>query len=273
MEERIIKFDVLIPAHGESINQIENLLCAVHLQQTPHKKLGQILLCSDNKQIYRHFFHRSDLEFIYQEANRGKPHALNLLMSFSDSPICIQNSADCIPGSEQTYDYLLEPLENSIVGAVTSKPVPFNEGFISLPNIVWRCHEFVQPKLNAELFSFKKDLVGVLPETVIHDDAYIHYLILQKYYQVVYEPKAIVLNKTPESFGDFYEQRRKNVLGNLQLETQFGIKPIRFMRLRSLILMSLELLANVHGRLDYVRGKVPKGLVGYNLESTKEVFS
>lgn len=274
VETRVIDdFDILIPAHGESINQIEMLLQSIFLQETSDFALNKILLCSDNPKIIHHFAPRCMITTIKQEQARGKPNALNILIEQAEADVCIQNSADCLPASNWTYNHLLYAFtRNPFVGAVTSRPEPFNRGFMSLPNIVWKCHHFVQPKLSGELFAFKRRLFQDLPDEVVHDDAYIHRVIEASGYQVLYEPKAVVFNAVPESFSEFYDQRKKNVIGNMQLGDIFNIKPPGNLRLRSLLLMSIELLANVHGRLDYVRGKIPRGLVGYNLPSTKEVI-
>ncbi len=253
-----MNFDVMIPAHGESLQQLRNLIVCITLQKTPGWKLKDLFLCSDNLQINHAFSDVSSITFISQEARKG---------------CCIQISADCIPASENTFHYLLEPLRAPGIGAVTSKPVPYQPGFMWLPDLVWRCHEFVQPKLNAELFSFKRQLVDPLPESVVHDDAYIHSMLLRKHAQVIYEPRAVVFNSAPKTFMEFYQQRKKNVIGNLQLGKQFQEESPKAMRLRALVLMSIELLANAHGRLDYARKHVPKGLIGYSLESTKEVFA
>lgn len=265
-------YDVMVPAHSEGTEQLLNLLMAITIQKVPGWKMGQLFLCSDNPRIARAFGTMPHLEFIFQEHRKGKPDALNRMIASSSSSYCIQNSADCIAASENTYRYLLEPLRNSCCGAVTSNPVPFTPGFMWLPDLVWKCHHFVQPKLNAELFSFKRAAVDFLPETVIHDDAYIHNMILRKGFQVLYEPRAMVFNSAPKSMSEFYQQRKKNVIGNLQLGREFNEFVPSALRLRALIVMSLELLANAHGRLDYARGKVPKGLIGYNLESTKQVM-
>lgn len=265
-------FDVLIPAHSEGIEQLLNLLMAVTIQKVPGWKMGQLFLCSDNPETEAFFCSMPHLEFISQSSGRGKPDALNAMIASSSSPFCIQNSADCIAASENTFRYLLEPLKDVHCGAVTSNPIPFTPGFMWLPNLIWKCHHFVQPKLNAELFSFKRAAVDFLPETVIHDDAFIHNIIMRKGFQVLYEPRAVVFNSAPKILSEFYKQRKKNVIGNLQLGREFKEFVPSAVRLRSLIVMSLELLANVHGRLDYARGKIPKGLIGYSLESTKQVL-
>jgi len=267
-----MNFDVLIPAHGESINQVEFLLKLIMVQKTPKFKLDNIILCSDNEALINFFNDFSLLTLIPQEPNCGKPDAFNRMLKEASSDICIQNSADCIPASRFTYKFLLNPLNDDMVGAVTSHPIPSNYGFMYLPNIVWKVHSFVQPKLSGESFSFKKKSVKPIPLDVIHDDAYIHSMIISNGFKVLYEPRAIVYNAVPTKLSEFYRQRKKNVIGNMQLGDYFKVQPPKLMRLRSLILMSLELLANVHGRLDYVRGHVPKGLVGYNLETTKEVI-
>lgn len=265
-------FDVLIPSHAESQRQLETLLMCIFFQRAPGWTLGRILLCSDNPGTAEAFSDNPSIEFVSQDPHSGKPDAMNKMLYCSDAPYCIQNSADCLPASEHTYRYLLDPLSHNHVGAVTSNPVPYEPGFMWLPNLVWKCHHFAQPKLNAELFSFKRFLVDSLPSGVIHDDAYIHNVILEKAYQVLYEPRALVFNSAPKTLSEFYMQRKKNVIGNLQLSKEFQQNPPRQLRMRSLILMSLELLANAHGRLDYARKKIPKGLIGYSLESTKEVI-
>jgi cellulose synthase/poly-beta-1,6-N-acetylglucosamine synthase-like glycosyltransferase len=268
-----MNFDVLIPAHAESIEQLTLLIHCITFQKTATWKLKDVFLCSDNAELENAFGDLCHITFIHQEAKRGKPNAFNSMLSRARSPYCIQISADCLPASELTFMYLLEPLKAPNIGAVTSKPVPFQHGFMWLPDLIWRCHEFVQPKLNAELFSFKRELIDLLPETVIHDDAFIHSMLVRKSCQILYEPRAVVFNSAPKTLGEFYEQRKKNVIGNIQLGREFREFPPRGLRLRSLIIMSLELLANAHGRLDYARRKIPKGLIGYSLESTKEVFA
>jgi len=267
-----LAFDVMIPAHAESIEQLLRLIMSITFQKTPGWKIDQLLLCSDNEKIKDAFSSMPHMKLIPQDPHRGKPDALNRMLVAARAPFCIENSADCIPASEHTYHYLLEPLKFAAAGAVTSKPIPFSPGFMWLPDLVWRCHEYVQPKLNAELFSFKRDLVDFLPESLIHDDAFIHNMIVRKGFQIIYEPRAVVFNSAPKTLTEFYQQRKKNVIGTLQLGIEFNESAPRGLRLRSLIVMSLELLANVHGRLDYARGKVPKGLIGYSLESTKEVM-
>jgi cellulose synthase/poly-beta-1,6-N-acetylglucosamine synthase-like glycosyltransferase len=267
-----LSFDVMIPAHAESIEQLLNLIMAITFQKVPGWKMRQLLICSDNPKIQAAFSAMPHLHMISQDPRKGKPNALNKMFLRSRAFCAIQNSADCIPASENTYRYLLEPLKDPVCGAVTSKPVPYEPGFLWLPNLVWKCHHFVQPKLNAELFSFKKSAVDFLPETVIHDDAYLHNMVVRCGFQVLYEPRALVFNSVPKTLGEFYGQRKKNVIGNLQLGRDFREFVPNGLRLRALILMSLELLANIHGRLDYARGKIPKGLIGYSLESTKEVF-
>jgi cellulose synthase/poly-beta-1,6-N-acetylglucosamine synthase-like glycosyltransferase len=266
----MMEFDVLVCSHGESLDQLEALVFATISQKTREFKLGRIILCSDDRKL-RNLEDYSSVTFIEQPSRLGKPDALNRLLKVSKSEIAVQESADTLPASEYTFYHLLLPFKDATVGAVTSRPEPVNDGFLRLPRIVWKCHHFVQPKVTGELFAFRRELVDAIPNDIIHDDTYIHRIISTKGYGVVYEPKSVVLNRVPESLGEFYLQRKKNVIGNLQIMERFGDLPTDKTRLRSMVLMSLELLANLHGKLDYVRGKIPKGLVGYCLESTKNV--
>jgi hypothetical protein len=261
----------MIPAHAESLMQIRTLLDCIVFQRAPGWRLNNLFLCSDSEEIQDAFSDLSSVRFISQDHGRGKPDALNKMMLRSTAHYCIEISADCLPASEHTFKYILEPLRSPEVAAVTSRPEPYKPGFMWLPNVVWKCHHFVQPKLNAEMFSFKKEFVDPLPETIVHDDAFIHRMIVKKHCTVCYEPRAVVFNSCPKTLSEFYQQRKKNVIGNLQLGQEFQEMAPAMMRLRSLIVMSMEVLANLHGRLDYVRGKIPKGLIGYSLKSTKEV--
>jgi hypothetical protein len=263
----------MIPAHAESLMQIRTLLNCIVFQRAPGWRLNNLFLCSDNEEIQDAFQDLSSVCFISQDHGRGKPDALNKMLLRSTSPYCIEISADCLPASEHTFKYILEPLRSPQIAAVTSRPEPYMPGFMWMPNLVWKCHHFVQPKLNAELFSFKKKYLDPLPGSLIHDDAFVHAMVLRKNGTICYEPRAVVFNSCPKTFSEFYQQRKKNVIGNLQLGNEFREFIPNSMRLRSLIMMSLELLANVHGRLDYARGKIPKGLIGYSLKSTKEVHT
>jgi glycosyl transferase family 2 len=266
-----VNYEVLIPAHGESAWQIETLLFSLFAQRSRQFKLSRILLCSDNPELQAAFSDRALLDFVSQEPGYGKPQAINLMLARAREELCVEISADCLPAGEQTLDLLLQGLLDPDVGAVTSRPVPGNYGFMGLPNLVWKCHTFVQPKLNAEMFGIKRSLMEPLPFRLVHDDAWIHALLERKGYSVVYEPRAMVFNSVPETLREFYLQRKKNVIGNLQLARDFREFIPTHMRLRALLLMSLELLANLHGRLDYVRGQIPRGLMGYNLKTTKNV--
>ena len=266
-------FDVMIPAHNESLRQLQELIMAITFQKVHGWRLGRLFICSDNPRIQKGLSGLAHLSLLSQAPGLGKPNALNMMYEKSRAFYALQNSADCIPASENTYQLLLDPLLNPVFGAVTSRPVSFEPGFLWLPDLVWKCHHFVQPKLNAELFSFKRSAVDFLPETVIHDDAYWHNMVVRCGFQVCYEPRAIVFNSAPKTMSEFYNQRKKNVIGNLQLEREFHQEAPSMLRLRSLIVMSVEILANLHGRLDYARGKIPKGLIGYSLESTKEVYA
>lgn len=267
-----INFDVLIPAHGESINQLENLVFAITMQRTKQFKLGKILLCSNNTKIEDYFNDKSIIQFIKQSSRLGKPDAFNRMLHESDAEFCVSESADTIPASQYTYQFALTPLINENVGAVTSNPIPINWGFLHLPFIIWRCHHFVQPKISGEMFAFRRELLDKIPLEIVHDDTYIHQIIATKGFKIIYEPRALVINRVSDSLGEFYSQRVKNVVGNLQIKEKFGCSPSDKMRFRLLVLMSVELLANVHGRLDYVRGKIPRGLIGYSLGTTKEVI-
>lgn len=264
-------FDVLIPAHGESLSQIETLLQAISMQKSSCFKLSKIILCSDDNRLKEIFDQRVAVHFINQEKRMGKPDALNRLLQASTAEFCIQNSADCIPASEYSYHFLLEPLLDPGIGAVSGHPIPFNQGFLSLPVVVWKCHDFVQPKLSGEMFSFSRRLFSQIPIGIIHDDAFLHHEIVKKGFDVVFEPRAVVFNSAPELFREYYAQRKKNVIGNLQLMAQFQDLPPGLMRLRTLIMMGLEVIVNLHGRFDHIRGKIPKGLIGYSLKSTKKV--
>jgi cellulose synthase/poly-beta-1,6-N-acetylglucosamine synthase-like glycosyltransferase len=266
-----LRYDVLIPAHGETVKQIENLLFSIFLQRSSSHKLSRIFLCTDNEDLQEAFSDQSAVSFIYQDPGLGKPDAFNRMLQEAQAEVCIQISADCIPASENTFHFLLNPLFAENVAAVTSAPEPSNSGFLFLPNIVWKCHCYVQPKLNAELYAFKRELLDPLPLGVVHDDAFIHAVLMRKGFQVVYEPRAVVFNSVPETLEEFYAQRKKNVIGNLQIINEFRLEIPKEMRLRALFLMSLEMMANLHGRLDHMRGRIPRGLIGYNLKSTKTV--
>ena len=252
---------------------METLLQAVSLQRSSVFKLSRIILCSDDDELKESFEERTSVLFISQEKRWGKPDSLNRLMEASSAEFCIHNSADCIPASEYSYHFLLKPLLDPRVGAVSGHPIPVNHGFLGLPVVVWKCHDFVQPKLSGEMFSFSRRLFSPIPADVVHDDTFLHHEIVRKGFNVVFEPRAAVFNSVPETFREFYAQRKKNVMGNLQFVNEFRERPLRAMRLRALIMMGLEVIVNVHGKLDYVRGKTPKGLIGYSLKSTKEVRS
>jgi biofilm PGA synthesis N-glycosyltransferase PgaC len=165
----------------------------------------------------------SRLRLIVQERREGKAAAINLFLGAARSEILVMVSADVII-KEGSLDALLRPLERPAVGMVGAHPIPVNDQSTFLgyaAHLLWRLHDRIareSPKLG-EVVAFR-NVVPSIPRDTPVDEISIQALIAQLQYHLVYEPRAIVYNRGPETVSDFLRQRRRIYNGHLRIQRQ-----------------------------------------------------
>lgn len=165
----------------------------------------------------------SRIRLIIQERREGKASAINLFLAAARSEILVMASADVIikPGS---LDALIRPLRDPTVGMVGAHPIPVNDQSTFLGfavHMLWRLHDRIarnSPKLG-EVVAFRA-IVPSIPRDTPVDEISIQAIISQLEYRLVYESRAIVYNRGPETVSDYLRQRRRINSGHLRIHQQ-----------------------------------------------------
>ncbi|WIG59806.1 MAG: hypothetical protein OJF49_002553 [Ktedonobacterales bacterium] len=163
------------------------------------------------------------VRLIVQERREGKASAINLFLSAATAPILLMVSADVII-KDGSLDALLRPFGDPRIGMVGAHPIPVNDEQRFLGHAVhllWSLHDRIarqSPKLG-EVVAFRNVVPSIPPDTPV-DEISIQALVVQLGYELLYEPRAIVYNRGPETIGDFLRQRRRIYSGHLRIQRQ-----------------------------------------------------
>jgi poly-beta-1,6-N-acetyl-D-glucosamine synthase len=217
-----------ICAYNEEGN-IGPLIDALNLQTC--KSIKQIIVVSsgstDSTDAIVEEHKSNKLRLIREEQRRGKVSAINLIIKAATTPLIVLISADVLPKKNAIAE-LIKPFTDPRIGIAGARPVPINKkthpvGFAV--HVVWGLHDSISrhtPKFG-ECIAFRKVLAGV-PDSAV-DEEEIASLLYKKGYKGVYCPKAIVLNKGPETLKDFIRQRRRIYAGHLALKAKSAHEP------------------------------------------------
>ena len=139
--------------------------------------------------------------------------------------ILVLMSGDLIP-KKKTLEYLLKHFRNVKVGIVGVRPVPLNKkdtfmGFAV--HLLWDLHHHISlshPKMG-EMIAFRR-IFQKIPVLSAVDEVNIESLIRGQGYKAIYEPKAIVYNRGPETIVDFIKVRRRIYVGHLTARHEYS---------------------------------------------------
>ncbi len=285
-----------IMAYNEETN-IGPLLEALLQQKLKSVDIVEITVvasgCTDRTEaIVRDYCQRDGrVKLLVQGKREGKSSAINLLLRNTSQEIVVLESADTLP-TPDTIEALVSPFVDPSVGMTGGRPVPTNDftsfmGFAA--HLLWRLHHRIslhKPKMG-ELIAFRR-YFRQIPHRSAVDEASIEPLIKGQGLKLLYVPEAVVLNKGPETVGDFFKQRRRIFAGHLYVKDTLGyrVSTLSGLRILSLFLQEikpdwryllwgpavvlLECLARAMGAYDYlVRRKNP--FVWPVARSTKDV--
>ena len=212
------------------------------------------------------------IKLLSQPQREGKASAINLFLSKASGDIFVLESGDTLP-EEETFDSLVAPFDNPLVGMTGAHPIPVNSNdtFIGYAvNLMWSLHHKIAlttPKLG-KLVAFRNFIKEIPGDTAI-DEASIEALVKQSGYGLYYVPDAVVQNKGPETIKDFIKQRRRIATGYkyLQHKQHYKVNPSNPMKLAGLLLkehtwnfkhtmwtlgaISLEIICRILGSYDY----------------------
>lgn len=214
------------------------------------------------------------IKLITETKRNGKSKAINIFLREAKNNILVLESADTLP-NDTTIEILCSRLKNKKVGIVGARPIPIktkNKILSFVVKLQWELHHLIseeKPKFG-ELIAFRK-IVKEIPTTAV-DEEEIASMIKRKNYELVYEPKAIVFNKGPESIREFLRQRRRIYAGHLKLKkkTNYETATLKSMKIlsklfrtkicqRNILLTTIAVMLEVIGRslgvIDYLTKK------------------
>lgn len=244
---------ILVPAHNEAGN-IENLLDTLLAQRTEHARIIEIVVvasgCTDDTADLARRVARGKpgLHVVVQERRAGKVAAINQYLNVRDkrAEVIVVSSAD-ISVAPDVVEKMVRCLDESPnVGMVGARPVPDNEknGVVSrMVHVLWDLHHEIaqdSPKMG-ELIAFRADLVDHVSELSVVDEASVEDIVRSRGFDLAYAGDAVVTNHGPETWGEYFEQRRRIARGHYWLEFAFGYR-VATMQRGKLLKATLDVL-------------------------------
>ena len=191
----------------------------------------------------------SRINLIVEPVKRGKPAALNLILSSFKGDILILSGADCVYKANALF-YMLKDFDDASVSAVSGYPVPLNSrnslwGFSA--HAFWDIHHYMSlqfnNKLTGELCALRSAFVVNVPE-VGGDDVFLERSIIQKGGKIKYEPSSITHILGPQTAMDYFKQWRR-VMGhikNAEIKTQIKGTTTNYLEIIRVLMSNLHSL-------------------------------
>jgi cellulose synthase/poly-beta-1,6-N-acetylglucosamine synthase-like glycosyltransferase len=227
---------ILVPAHNESAN-IERLLHSLLHQVTDAARIVELIVvasgCTDDTaDIARSVGRgRPGMHVVIQERRAGKVAAINEYLRVRNprAEVIVSCSADLCVAPDVVERIVAMFRDNPNLGMIGARPHPDNDRSTligRMVSVLWEMHHrvaMVHPKMG-ELVAFRADLIESVSELSVVDEASIEDVIRSKGYELGYEPDAIVTNHGPETWREYFEQRRRIARGHYWLDFAFGYK-------------------------------------------------
>jgi cellulose synthase/poly-beta-1,6-N-acetylglucosamine synthase-like glycosyltransferase len=228
-----------ICAYNEGKN-IGKLLDNILNEQKFEEDYELIVVCSgctdDTVEIVMSFQEQTSKVRLFVECERkGKASAINRIFSEAKGKVIIFVSADTLPNKD-CFNNLLLKLKLPNVGIVCGNPTPINSKkplVGKLVHLLWGFHDIVFRELNdaglarhaTEVFCIRRGIVKQIPNETINDDAYIALMTKKKGWLIKYQPTSHVFICGPQTFNDYFQQRRRILVGHLQVKKITGESP------------------------------------------------
>ncbi len=225
---------IVVPAYNEAAN-IRRLLTALLEQETSVARIVEIVVvasgCTDDTADVARTFGRGrpGVHVHVQERREGKVAAINAYLKIRDprAQVSVVCSADLEPAPDVVEKMVRFLRDNPDVGMVGGRPVPDNDGSRMVGRMVrllWELHHRISldvPKMG-EIVAFRAHLVEYVSELSVVDEASIEDIVRAKGYRLGYVADAIVTNHGPDTFEEYFEQRRRIARGHYWLQFAFG---------------------------------------------------
>lgn len=164
---------------------------------------------------------------------RGKPAALNTLVSQASGDILVLSDGDIVvaPGSVAA---LLRAFDSESVGCAGGRVMGSSESGNPVERAcdimtemmhLSRRRMYLQKRsidiASGNLLAVRKEFFPVIPEDTNSDDGYISLWVRNKGLSVAYVEEAVAFARFPKTLSDFLRQKIRTRYGHLQLRSQF----------------------------------------------------
>jgi cellulose synthase/poly-beta-1,6-N-acetylglucosamine synthase-like glycosyltransferase len=218
------------------------------------------------------------VQVLLEGARRGKADAVNKILSRAAGRYVVFVNADATPEPGAVANLLSAISSNGRTGAISAMPVVEPKGGASslLVDLVWSTHNESSRLLNhmdisnhasEELVAFRLSAIGLLPDGLVNDGAYLAQTARKKGYSVRFTDSARVRIETPTRVSDLIAQRRRILFGHAQVWRKAGSPP---KTIESLLLFSPRIGLRL---LQRVIAKNPRFIVALPLAFVTEVTS
>jgi poly-beta-1,6-N-acetyl-D-glucosamine synthase len=285
-------------AYNEERN-IGHTLDSILAQTLDGSFIGEIVVVSSGSTdrtdaIVRDYAARDNrVRLLRQDKREGKNSAVNAFMASAAGDILVLVNADNNL-SPDALGHLVSRFNDPKVGVVGGRPMPVNRrdtiaGFAV--HMLWDMHHrlsLIYPKVG-EAIAFR-NLHIQIPTGMQSDEDLIRMDLEKRGYRTVYEPEAIVVNKGPETVGDYWKQRTRVNIGERYMKRLFDfdiptwdnrylfqaylgfLKDNSSQIFRMSAAIAIEMLARAYASIYVLLDRGDK-VVWSMVESTKEVNS
>ncbi len=188
----------------------------------------------------------SRVRVLIEEERRGKADAVNKILTRARGEFVVMANADASPEPGAMARLLSIIRADPHIGAVSATPVVEHGKGVSslLVDMIWNTHNESSRLLNhmglsnhasEELVAFRLSAIGMLPNGLVNDGAYLAQTARRKGYSVKFTDSAKVHIETPSRVSDLIAQRRRVLFGHVQVWRKAGSPP---KTIESLVLLS-----------------------------------
>lgn len=158
------------------------------------------------------------------ENNRGKASVLNDLVASSTGPILVFSDANAMFAPD-AVERLVERFSDPTVGAVCGELRLLDAAGSNQDSAYWRFEQFLkrcEAKIggllgaNGAIYALRREAYRPLAPDTIVDDFCTAMTAVADGWRLVYEPRAIVVEDTPDDISDEYHRRVRIGIGNYQ---------------------------------------------------------
>ncbi|MCC7572397.1 MAG: glycosyltransferase [Candidatus Methanofastidiosum sp.] len=225
---------IIIPTYNEEKVIRNKLLNCLDLKYKK-KNIEIIVVDSASKdntrKIVNEISHNSTriiIKLIEQKTRKGKASAVNLGLKESKGDIILITDANAYM-EKNSLSNLTKHFANPKIGGVEGKYIlknSFNSDIGAGESFFRRLENWIREKesridsvlcMVGEISCFRKDIINCLDENIIAEDFDMSIRIRKTGYKLLHEPSAIIWEYAPNSIQDEITQKKRRVIGTLQI--------------------------------------------------------